>query len=96
MSLLRAFTSPHKSLLVTSSLLWQEPIPKMFALSMVKASQRTLVLSLQRSFPDTHIALLSVPVQVGMGKGMVSAERVVERMWGLYAQEKEGLGELGV
>ena len=69
----------------------------MFALSMVKASQRTLVLSLQRSFPDVHVALLSVPLQVGTGKDMVSAEKVAEGMWELYEQEKEGwLGELGV
>lgn len=45
---------------MTSSLLWQSPIPALFALSMVKASQRNLVQSLAAEYPDIHTALLNV------------------------------------
>jgi hypothetical protein len=41
------------SFFVTSSLLWQEPMIELFSLSLVKSSQRNLVVSLARSYPGT-------------------------------------------
>ncbi|MCJ1472977.1 hypothetical protein MMC13_001626 [Lambiella insularis] len=97
MPLLRASPSPQRALLVTSSELWKEPLPELFALSVAKAAQRTLVLCLQRAFADVHVALLSVPVRVGEGEGMVRAGRVAEGMWELWRQERgRWVGELGV
>jgi hypothetical protein len=52
------------SILVTSSLLTQVPIPLVFSLSLVKAAQRNLVQSLAMTNPDVHIALLNVGGQV--------------------------------
>jgi NAD(P)-dependent dehydrogenase (short-subunit alcohol dehydrogenase family) len=48
------------SLLVTSSLLPQQPVPQVFSLSLAKASQRNLVQSLAMTHPDVHVALLNV------------------------------------
>jgi len=52
--------SSHPSLLITSSLLPHDPVPFVFSLSLVKASQRNFAQSLALTYPDVHIALLNV------------------------------------
>jgi hypothetical protein len=78
----------HPTFLVTSSLLWRDPIPPMFALSSTKASQRTLVLSLQKLYPDVHIALLNVAGPVSEGDGTLKPGNVAEEFCKLYKQEQ--------
>lgn len=77
------------SLLITSSLLWYSPIPQFFSLSMVKASQRNLVQSLQMTYPDVHIALLNVHGPVSEGDEWLNPGKIAERWWDVYSQEKE-------
>ncbi|XTI92331.1 putative NADP(+)-dependent dehydrogenase [Cenococcum geophilum] len=50
------------SLLVTNSLLYANPIPQLFSLSLVKAAQCSLVMSLAKTFNSSgiHIALVTV------------------------------------
>lgn len=50
------------SLLVTNSLLYANPIPHLFSLSLVKAAQCSLVMSLAKTFNSSgiHIALVTV------------------------------------
>lgn len=47
------------SFLVTSSLLWKDPMPFLFSLSLVKTSQRNLVDSLKRTYPGEFVPLYS-------------------------------------
>ncbi|OWP05420.1 hypothetical protein B2J93_8363 [Marssonina coronariae] len=77
------------SLLVTSSLLWRDPYPAFFSLSMVKSSQRNLVQSLGLSFPAVHCALLNVGGQVRADDEFLNPTSIAEKFWELYEQ-KEG------
>ncbi|KAK0124667.1 hypothetical protein ONS95_009613 [Cadophora gregata] len=77
------------SFLVTSSLLWKHPYPPFFSLSMVKASQRTLVQCLGLAFPDVHCALLNVAGQVSEDDKVFNPTAISEKFWELYDQEKD-------
>jgi hypothetical protein len=80
------------SFLVTSSFLWEDPIPMLFSLSMVKASQRNLVQSLQKMNSGVHIALLNVagpvspedPYILLVGYAVVHSERYCGKTLVLY------------
>lgn len=78
----------NPSFLVTSGLLHDEPIPILFSLSIVKAAQRTLVLSLQRLYPDIHVALLLIGGGVSFEEEVRNPANIAEDLWKLYAQEK--------
>ena len=58
LSCLNPETKP--SFLVTSSLLPQQPVPQVFSLSLVKASQRNLVQSLAVTWTGVHVGLVNV------------------------------------
>lgn len=60
----------------------------MFSLSMVKAGQRTLVLSLQKTYPAIHIALLNVGGQVSKEDKFFNPDSIAKKYWELYSQEK--------
>jgi hypothetical protein len=77
------------SFLVTSSLLWADPFPMFFSLSMVKASQRNLVQSLQKTYPNVHIALVNVGGQVSKQDKYLNPDAIGKKFWELYSQEKE-------
>jgi hypothetical protein len=85
----KAPTSSNPSLLVTSSLLWKEPYPPFFALSLVKASQRNLVQTLAATYPDIHLALLNVGGIVNKEDKYLNPDAIAEHYWDLYAQKKE-------
>ncbi|KUJ13098.1 putative short-chain alcohol dehydrogenase [Mollisia scopiformis] len=76
------------SFLVTSSLLWKQPVPFVFSLSLVKASQRNLVETMKMTFPDIHIALLNVGGVVSPEDTYLNPPAIAEKFWELYAQEK--------
>ncbi|KAK4495176.1 hypothetical protein PRZ48_013503 [Zasmidium cellare] len=80
----------HPSLFVTSTTkLYKEPVPDLVSLSMVKSSQRSLVLSLHAKFgEEVHIALLSVGGVVKAENKVISPENIAERGWGLYKEER--------
>lgn len=77
------------SFLVTSGLLHDDPVPILFSLSIVKAAQRTLALTLQRAYPDIHVALLLIGGAVGFEEEVRNPANVAEELWKLYAQRKE-------
>ncbi|KAK2630095.1 hypothetical protein QTJ16_000915 [Diplocarpon rosae] len=77
------------SLLVTSSLLWRDPYPAFFSLSMVKSSQRNLVQSLGLAFPTVHCALLNVGGQVRVEDKFLNPTSIAERYWELYEQKQD-------
>jgi hypothetical protein len=76
------------TLLVTNSLLWEQPIPQYFALSMVKASQRNLVKSLEMSYPDVHIAMVNVGGIVSPEDKIFNPNAIAEKFWEVYSQDK--------
>lgn len=77
------------SLLVTNSMLWQSPIPQYFSLSMVKTSQRSLVQSLQQSYPGIHVALVNVGGIVSPEDPVFNPKAIGEKFWEVYEQKKE-------
>jgi len=81
--------SDTPSLLVTSSLLWADPFPMFFSLSMVKASQRNLVQSLQKTYPGVHIALINVGGQVSRDDPYLNPNAIARTFWELYSQKEE-------
>jgi hypothetical protein len=62
----------------------------MFSLSLVKAAQRNLVLSLQKAYPEVHIALLNIGGQVTPDSKYFSPQIVAEKLWEVY---QSGIGK---
>jgi len=102
LSRLKAEDKP--SLLVTSSLLWKQPFPMFFSLSMVKASQRNLVHSLAMTYQNVHLATLNVggpvsqedkylnPPAVSLPiflSHITDRKQIAEKFWELYSQEQD-------
>ena len=78
------------SFFVTSTtLLYREPVPDLVSLSMVKSSQRALVLSLNTKYKDVHIALLSVGGVVAPDAKNLSPENIAQKCWELYKQPRD-------
>lgn len=78
------------SFFVTSTtLLYQEPVPDLVSLSMVKSAQRALVLSLNQKYKDVHIALLSVGGVVSPDAKNLSPENIAQKCWELYKQPRD-------
>jgi hypothetical protein len=86
---LLAQETDNPSFLVTSGLLHDNPVPMLFSLSIVKAAQRTLVLTLQKMYPEIHVALLLIGGGVSFEEGVRNPANITEELWKLYAQEKE-------
>jgi hypothetical protein len=61
----------------------------MFSLSMAKAAQRNLVLSLHESYLQVHIALLNVCGAVSKEDKNLNPGAIAEKFWELYSQEEE-------
>lgn len=78
------------SLFVTSTTqLYQEPVPDLVSLSMVKSAQRALVLSLHAKHgSDVHVALLSIGGVVSSDAKNLSPENIADKAWELYKQPK--------
>jgi len=77
------------SLLVTSSLLPQQPVPQVFSLSLAKASQRNLVQSLAMTHPDVHVALLNIGGPVSREDRWFNQPAIAKKLWELHSQEKD-------
>ncbi|KAI9726995.1 MAG: hypothetical protein M1834_008577 [Cirrosporium novae-zelandiae] len=89
-NLLLSKASPDSkpTLLVTNSLLWEDPIPQLFSLSMVKAAQRNLVMSLSKQYADekTRIGLISVGGPVDINHPRFNPTSIAERTWEYFAK----------
>jgi hypothetical protein len=79
----------NPSFLVTSGFLHDHPSPQLFSLSMAKASQRTLVLALQKAYPNIHIALLYIDGTVSPEEKKNNPGNIAESFWKLYSQDRE-------
>lgn len=94
---LLALESDKPSFLVTSGLLHDYPIPILFSLSVAKAAQRTLVLTMQRVFMDVHVALLYIGGAVSPEEEVRNPANIAEQLWKLYSQEKsDWAGEMTI
>ncbi|KAF4237405.1 hypothetical protein CNMCM8980_005517 [Aspergillus fumigatiaffinis] len=84
-------TDCRPSFLVTSSLLPVDPIPELFALSMVKAAQANLVKSLDKAFAPqgVHVGLVVVGGAVSPSAPALNAKNIAEQAWNLFAQKRE-------
>lgn len=78
------------TLMVTNSHLPETPIADLFSLSLTKASQKNLTLSLRDKFAaqGIHICLLAVAGTVGDENPNLNNKNVASKAWDLYNQEK--------
>jgi NAD(P)-dependent dehydrogenase (short-subunit alcohol dehydrogenase family) len=82
---------PYKpALLVTNSHLPREPNPELLSLSLNKAAQRNLVLSLAKAFVNTnvHLGLISVEGTVAPENEHLNPKNIAEKTWEFYEQGK--------
>ncbi|KAL2824256.1 hypothetical protein BDW59DRAFT_87545 [Aspergillus cavernicola] len=82
-------TDWNPSLLITNSLLPIDPIPQLFALSMVKAAQANLAKSLEKTFSPlgVHVGLVVVGGMVSPENEALNPGNIAEQAWGLFAQK---------
>jgi len=79
------------SLIVTNSLLPADPEPALFSLSLVKAAQRNLVISMAKTFePDgVHVGLITVGGVVAPENKYLNPTYIAEKTWEFFDQKKE-------
>ncbi|KAF2115026.1 hypothetical protein BDV96DRAFT_600170 [Lophiotrema nucula] len=78
------------SLLVTNSHLPWDPAPPLLSLSLVKASQRNMVINFNRAFSGAgvHAALVTVEGQVAPANKSLNPKNIAEKTYGLYEDGK--------
>ena len=78
------------SLIVTSSMLPFEPIPQVFALSLVKAAQRSLVQSLSMTYGSegVHIGLINVGGPVSPEHETWNPTNIAAQAWAWFEESK--------
>lgn len=79
------------SIIVTSSMLPQHPIPQLFALSLVKAAQRNLVQSLSMTYGSqgVHVGLINVGGQVSPEHEVHNPTNIAAKAWDWFSKSKE-------
>lgn len=82
------------SLLVTSSLLPQDPIPELFLLSMVKAAQKNMVLSLSKTYAPqgVHVGLVTIGGAVDESNRTLNPANIALEAWEFYDRSREQQG----
>lgn len=80
------------SIIVTSSMLPQQPIPQLFALSLVKAAQRNLVQSLSLTYASqgVHLGLINVGGPVSPEDETWNPTNIAAKAMGLVFQVQGG------
>jgi hypothetical protein len=70
--------------------LYANPIPQLFSLSLAKAAQRSLVMSLAKTFNSSgiHIALVTVGGAVAPEDESLNPRNIADQAWGPFDQEK--------
>ncbi|KAE9380072.1 putative NADP(+)-dependent dehydrogenase [Stipitochalara longipes BDJ] len=78
------------ALLVTSGGVSKDPVPQKFVLSMVKAAQRSLTISLAKSYQeeDIHIGLITVGGAVDPSYPRLNPTFIAEQTWDFFCQKK--------
>lgn len=78
------------SIIVTSSLLPQHPIPQLFALSLVKAAQRNLVQSLSLTYASqgVHLGLINVGGPVSPEHETWNPTNIAAKAWDWFAKSR--------
>ncbi|KAG6367150.1 hypothetical protein INS49_001333 [Diaporthe citri] len=79
------------SIVVTSSVLPQHPVPQFFALSLVKAAQRNLVQSLSMTYASqgVHLGLINVGGQVSPEHETLNPTNAAPKAWDWFAKSRE-------
>lgn len=79
------------SIIVTSSLLPQHPIPQLFALSLVKAAQRNLMQSLSLTYVSegVHLGLINVGGPVSPEHETWNPTNIAAKAWDWFAESKD-------
>ncbi|UKZ79052.1 hypothetical protein TrVFT333_006803 [Trichoderma virens FT-333] len=79
------------TLMVTNSDLPERPIVELFSLSLSKASQKNLTISLRQKFgpQGIHICLLTVAGSVADGNPNLNSKNIANKAWEMYDQQKE-------
>ena len=90
LQLVAADPDAKPSLLVTTSLLPQDPIPELFVLSMVKAAQKNMVQSLAKTYgpQGVHVGLVVVGGAVSPTNETLNPSNIAGRTWELFDQDK--------
>jgi len=90
MKLAESSPEAKPSLLVTNSLLYVQPVPFVFSLTMVKAAQRALVQCLDMTYREqgVHVGLISVGGQVDPKNKVLNPSNIAEKSWDLYNQKR--------
>ncbi|KAF2490448.1 NAD(P)-binding protein [Lophium mytilinum] len=83
-------SSVKPSLLVTNSFLAADPLPFLFSLSLVKAAQRNLVISLAKTFESKgiRVGLVTVGGAVAPENKHLNPTYIAEKIWGFFDQGK--------
>lgn len=78
------------SVVVTSSILPQHPVPQFFALSLVKASQRNLVQSLSLTYASQgiHLGLINVGGQVSPEHETWNPTNIAAKAWDWFDKSR--------
>lgn len=79
------------SIIVTSSLLPQHPIPQLFALSLVKAAQRNLMQSLSLTYASqgVHLGLINVGGPVSPEAETWNPTNIAAKAWEWFEKSRE-------
>ncbi|KAL7934685.1 NAD(P)-binding protein [Trichoderma chlorosporum] len=87
--------SAKPTLMVTNSHLPETPVEALFSLSLTKASQKNLTLSLRQQFAQLgiHICLLAVCGSVKDEEPNLNNKNISSKAWDLYSQEKSAWTE---
>lgn len=90
-SLAKEDESSKPALLVTSSMLPMEPIPELFALSLVKAAQRNLVQCLDKAYGPmgVHIGVVNVSGPVAPSEKERNPTNIAAKTWEWFEQGSE-------
>lgn len=90
-SLAKADPAAKPALLVTSSALPLQPIPQLFALSLVKAAQRNLVQSLNMTYaPEgVHVGVINVAGIVSPDESERNPANIAAKTWEWFETGKE-------
>lgn len=77
--------------IVTSSMLPQNPIPQLFALSLVKAAQRNLMQSLAMTYAEQgiHLGLINVMGPVSSTDEVWNPTNIATKAWDWFDQSKD-------
>ena len=91
LQLAKTDTQAMPSLLVTSSLLPRDPIPELFLLSMVKAAQQNMVLSLSKTYRSqgVHVGLIIIGGAVDPSNKTLNPTNIASEAWDCYHQTRE-------